>query len=94
MNWLQKISKHKFREFTTEEATRIGKRIGIDWDTCGFDVEQFRMGLTVELEHGKHDSDTNITDDNLSDTGKIAWIHLKELSDYYTKLEAMEKSES
>ena len=77
------------REFTTEEAKRIGDQLGIDWSEC--DLEQFRMGLAVELEHGAHDPETNVTGDDSLLTGKIAWAHLKEIPDYYTRLLKMEK---
>ena len=76
--------------FTVADAQRIGEEIGIDWATSPFDAEQFRMGLDVELEHGLHDGDTNVTDDDEIVTGKIAWAHLKEIADYYTRLAAME----
>lgn len=76
--------------FTLEDATRIGEEIGIDWATSPFDAEQFRLGLDVELEHGAHDPDTNVTGDDEIMTGKIAWAHLKELPDYYTRLAVME----
>lgn len=76
--------------FTDAEARRIGTEIGIDWATVPFETEQFRMGLEVELEHGAHDAETNVTDDNELLTGKIAWAHLKELPDYYTRLAVME----
>jgi hypothetical protein len=78
------------REFSTDDARRIGERIGIEWDGSAFDVEQFRMGLAVELEHGRHDPDTNVTDDDEIATGKIAWAHLNEFPDYYTRLAEME----
>ena len=48
------------------------------------------MGMDVELEHGTHDLDTNVTDDNVEVTAKIARAHLKEFPDYYTRLEKME----
>lgn len=76
--------------FTAEQARAIGESIGIDWNTSRFDVEQFRMGLGVELEHGRHDPTTNVTDDDEQTTGKIAWAHLNEFPDYYTRLAAME----
>ena len=76
--------------FLLADARRIGTEIGIDWATSPFDTEQFRMGLDVELEHGAHDLDTNVTGDDEIMTGKIAWAHLKELPDYYTRLAAME----
>jgi hypothetical protein len=80
----------KTHHFTTAEAERIGSEIGIDWATSPFDVEQLRIGLEVELEHGAHDPETNVTGDDPILTGKIAWAHLKELPDYYTRLAVME----
>ena len=78
------------RTFTSEEARRIGEAIGIDWTRAPFDLDQFQAGLAVELEHGAHDPETNVTDDDELITGKIAWAHLKELPDYYTRLARME----
>ena len=77
------------KSFTTEEARRIGEQLGVDWKR--FDVEQFRMGLEVELEHGLRDPSTNVTDNDLVMTGKIALAHLNEFGDYYTRLAAMEE---
>ena len=77
------------REFTTEEAKEIGDAIGVDWSE--YDLEEFRMGLAVELEHGKHDPETDVTTDDPLLTGKIAWAHLKEIPDYYTRLLEMEE---
>jgi DNA-directed RNA polymerase alpha subunit len=76
--------------FTAEEARTAGARIGIDWATSPFDVEQFRMGMDVELEHGTHDPQTNVTDDDVDVTAKIARAHLNEFPDYYTRLAVME----
>ena len=77
--------------FTAEDARDIGEQIGIDWASSPFDVEQFRMGMNVELEHGLHDLMTNVTDSDPRVTGKIALAHLKEFSDYYTRLDRMEE---
>ncbi len=77
------------KEFTEEDAKRIGEELGIDWSK--FDVKQFWMGLNVELEHGLIDPKTNVTDDDEIMTGKIALAHLNEFPDYYTRLEKMEK---
>ena len=77
-------------EFSAEEARAIGERVGIDWASSRFDVEQFRMGLGVELEHGRRDPATNVSDDDEITTGKIAWAHLNEFPDYYTRLAEME----
>jgi hypothetical protein len=76
--------------FTAEEARGIGETIGIDWASAPFDVEQFRMGMDVELEHGLHDLMTNVTDSDPVVTGKIALAHLHEFPDYYTRLAKME----
>jgi len=78
------------KTFTSDEARRVGEEIGIDWASAPFDVEQFRMGMDVELEHGLHDLLTNVTDDDPLVTGKIALAHLNEFPDYYTRLERME----
>jgi len=75
--------------FTTEEAKRVGETLDIDWSK--FDVEQFRMGMDVELEHGLRDPNTNVSNDDPTITGKIALAHLNEFSDYYTRLAEMEK---
>ena len=75
--------------FSAEEAKKIGETLGIDWTK--FDVEQFRVGMDVELEHGKEDSITNVTDDDPLMTGKIALAHLNEFPDYYTRLLKLEE---
>ena len=77
--------------FTAEEARRVGNDIGLDWTSTPFDVEQFRLGMDVELEHGLHDLLTNVTDSDPVVTGKIALAHLKEFPDYYTRLARMEE---
>jgi DNA-directed RNA polymerase alpha subunit len=76
--------------FTAEEARAAGERIGIDWSLSRFDVEQFRMGMDVELEHGSQDPETNVTDDDIIVTAKIARAHLNEFPDYYSRLSVME----
>jgi Protein of unknown function (DUF5661) len=78
------------KSFTAEEAREVGERIGIEWEPAPFDVEQFRAGMDVELEHGRHDPATNVTDDDAEVTGKIALAHLNEFPDY-TRLERMEE---
>lgn len=76
--------------FSADEARSVGEQIGIDWSSAPFDVEQFRMGMDVELEHGLHDLLTNVTDSDPVVTGKIALAHLNEFPDYYTRLARME----
>jgi Protein of unknown function (DUF5661) len=77
--------------FTSDEAKRYGAEIGIDWQRAPFDVEEFRSGMDVELEHGLHDTATNVTGDDPHVTAKIALAHLNEFPDYYTRLERMEE---
>ena len=77
------------KHFTTQEVERIGESLGADWSN--FDIDQFRKGMDVELEHGLVNNHTNVTDDNSVMTGKIALAHLNEFPDYYTRLEKMEK---
>ena len=77
------------KHFTAEQAKSIGVKLGLKWDK--FNIEQFRMGMDVELEHGLADEMTNVTDDDILITGKIALAHLNEFPDYYTRLEKMEQ---
>ena len=76
------------RRISAEEARNVGSTLKVDWSKV--DLEQFRRGLEVELEHGARDPETNVTNDNLPVTGKIAWAHLKEFPDYYTRLDKLE----
>ena len=79
------------KNFTADEARRFGSEIGIDWDAAPFDVDQFQVGMDVELEHGLHDPATNVSDDDPHVTARIALAHLNEFPDYYTRLEQMEE---
>ena len=76
------------KNFSVEEAKQIGEQLGIDWSK--FDVNQFRRGMDVELEHGLRDQHTNVTNDDPLMTGKIALAHLNEFPDYYDRLDVME----
>jgi hypothetical protein len=77
------------KEFSLAEARQIGEKLGIDFTR--YDIEQFRRWLEVEMEHGSQISETNITNDDVYMTGKIAWAHLHELPDYYSRLDKMEQ---
>lgn len=70
-------------KITLRTARKVGNRLGVDWSKVR--LWQFRKGLEVELEH------RDITHGAYLPTGKIALAHLKELPDYYTRLEKMEK---
>jgi len=78
------------RKIDLQKAKDIGNKLGIVWTEV--DLNEFTMGLNVELEHGLRYPETNITNDDELMTGKIAWAHLKEFPDYYTRLAKMEKS--
>jgi len=76
------------KHFAAEEARAVGEALGINWSE--WDVEQFRRGMDVELEHGTVDPSTNVTNDDPIMTGKIALAHLNEFPDYYIRLAKME----
>lgn len=77
------------KHFESEEAKAVGDGLDVDWKK--FDVEQFRAGMDVELEHGLRDPHTDVTGDDSATTGKIALAHLNEFPDYYTRLSKMEE---
>ena len=77
------------KHFTAEEAKEVGEKMGIKWDK--YNIDQFRRGMDVELEHGTVDKNTNISNDGPIMTGKIALVHLNEFPDYYDRLEKMEE---
>ena len=77
------------KKFNEIDAKKIGNTLKIDWKEVSLD--QFTRGLNVELEHGSKDPQTNVTDNDGKLTGEIAWAHLKEFPDYYTRLAKMEK---
>ena len=79
------------RSFTSDEARVIATRLGIDFGALGCDLEQFRMGLGVELEHGPRDPETDVSGNDPIVTGKIALAHLTEFPDYYTRLAVLER---
>ncbi|HEY5277247.1 MAG TPA: DUF5661 family protein [Coriobacteriia bacterium] len=79
------------RSFTSDEARAIATQLGIDFGALGCDLEQFRMGLGVELEHGPRDPETDVSGNDPIVTGKIALAHLTEFPDYYTRLAVMER---
>lgn len=83
--------KTRKKHFTENDAYLIAKVLGVDFNKEKFDVEQFRMGIDVELEHGKVNELTNVTDDDAIRTGKIVLAHLIKFPDYYIKLAKMEE---
>ena len=80
------IAKKMGRRYTLADAVMAGKKIGIDWKTSDFKASDLLVGMHYELEHGKVDKTTNVTNDSKIKTAKIAWAHLKERPDYYVQL--------
>jgi hypothetical protein len=79
------------RGFSVDQSAAVAVELGLDFDVAPFDIGQFRHGMEVELEHGRRDPLTDVTHDDPIVTGKIAWAHLREMPDYYERLDAMEQ---
>jgi len=77
------------KKLNTKDAKEIGDDLGIDWNEIKLD--EFTTGINIEFEHGSNDPETNVTNNNEKMTAKIAWAHLKEFPDYYTRLEKLEE---
>ncbi len=75
-------------QVTLDEAARIQAEVG--GETGELTPEQFRQGLEVELEHGITFPDANVTNNHPLLTGKIVLAHLKEMLDYYDRLDVAE----
>lgn len=80
------------KHFTSKEAKKIAEKLKIDWKRVRYKLEQFRHGMDIELEHGRVDKNTNVTNDNALMTGKIALAHLNESPDYYNRLDKLESA--
>ena len=65
------------------EILRIARYLNIDFSKFPFD--DFKRGIMVEMEHGSVNPITNVTNDDLLKTAKIALAHLNELPNYYNK---------
>ena len=76
------------KKYNSQDAKEIGDYLGINWNEVNLD--EFTKGVNVELEHGTRYPETNVTNNDKETTGKIAWAHLKEFPDYYTRLEKLE----
>ena len=74
-----------------EDALYAAKYLGVKFDK--FTKEEFLDGINIELEHGKVNELTNVTDDNLITTAKIALAHLNEFPNYYNKEYGLKKFE-
>lgn len=77
------------KKFTREDAKKVGDKLGINWSV--FDLDQFTLGMNVELEHGSIHRSTDVTKNDPILTGKIAIAHMFEFPDYYVRLTRMEE---
>ena len=75
------------RTYTHNDVGQLAEQLGVAGEV---DLDQLRIGMDVEVEHGRRDPLTNVTDDDPMMTAKIALAHLRELPDYYTRLTTME----
>jgi len=75
-------------EVTAAEAQLLQEEIGAE--AGQIPLEEFRKGLEVELEHGLVFSEANVTNNHPILTGRIVLAHLKEMLDYYSRLEVAE----
>lgn len=81
--------KEKYAEIV---INRIAKQLSID--ISSYDMSEMVKGMIVELEHGSQDEETNITNDDAVETFKIMLAHVKEVPDYYTRLEKFVENEA
>ena len=81
-------SKRKEAVVSTQEASKI--LAIVNTEGMAIPLEDFRIGLEVELEHGTRFSDANVTNNHPILTGKIVIAHLKETMDYYRRIDVAE----
>jgi hypothetical protein len=81
-------TKIKKPNVTTKEAGIIMKIVNVK--KMPIALEDFRMGLEVELEHGTMFDDANVTNNHPILTGMIVLAHMKETLDYYERLDIAE----
>lgn len=74
----------------TKTIEELAEKIGVNWAKVKYTPQSLMEGYKVELEHGKRDKQTNVTNDNAMQTLKIALKHLKETPKYYEKLKEVE----
>ena len=65
------------------EILRVARYLNVDFSK--FPFEDFKRGINVELEHGFQNTNTNVTNNYLIKTAKIALAHLNEYPNYYNK---------
>lgn len=79
--------------YSEKDIKNIANKLNVDFSK--FSLDDFITGINIELEHGLVSPDTNVTNNDLEMTAKIALAHLNEFSNYYNKeygLPAFEKT--
>jgi hypothetical protein len=71
------------------DVRKVGAKLNVDFTKL--DVKVLQYGMNIELEHGYIDQRTNVTNNNLNMTAKIALAHIIEFPDYYDRLKKLEK---
>ena len=74
---------------TNEIARKTASSLGLDLKK--YPLTLWKFALTIELEHGRRNDLTNVTNDDMLTTAKIALAHIKEYPDYYQRLKIMEQ---
>lgn len=69
--------------YQIQDALYAAEKLGIQFNQ--FSPEEFLTGINIELEHGTINEKTNVTNDDLITTAKIALAHLNEFPNYYNK---------
>lgn len=69
--------------YNLQDALYAAALLNVKFD--GFTPQEFLEGINIELEHGTISPKTNVTNDNLIITAKIALAHLNEYPNYYNK---------
>jgi len=86
----------KFRDWTKLKIATVFPKEAkvilteVNTEKMKIDLEEFRNGVEVELEHGIRFKDANVTNNHPILTGMIVLAHLKESLDYYKLLEVAE----
>lgn len=79
----------KSSRVSVEQAKYLADLFGLNLSVLK--MSEWKYGLEIELEHGTENPITNITNDDLILTAKIALAHIMEFPDYYKRLKRLEE---
>ena len=77
--------------YNINDAIYVSNKLNINFDK--FTIYDLLEGMNIELEHGTKNTDTNVTNDDVIKTAKIALAHLNEFPNYYNKEYGLKKFE-